>query len=61
MINMYKSLSVQIKCFKTIIWFVLFMFPYTDYRAVSFCTYVAAIWVSFRFIDLQMGKTVEKI
>ena len=29
-IDMDKNLSVQIKCFKTINWFVPFMFPYTD-------------------------------
>ncbi len=49
MINMYKSLSVQIKYFKTIIWFVPFMFHYTDYQPVRFCTYMAATWVSFHF------------
>ena len=52
MIDMYKSLSVQAKCFKTLIVFVPFMFPYTDYQPVPFCTYIAAIWVSFHFLDL---------
>ena len=28
MIDMDRSLSVQIKCFKTIIWFVAFMFHF---------------------------------
>ena len=61
MIDMDKSLSAQVKCFKTIISFVPFMFPYTDYQPVPFCTYMAVIWVSFHFLDLKLEKQIPHV
>ena len=56
LIDMDNSLYVQIKYFKTIIWFVPFMFHYTDYQPVPFCTYMATIWVYFLFSRSLNGK-----
>ena len=52
MIDMYMSLSVQSKCFKTIIWRVPFMFHYTDYQPLRLLQLYGCHLGFFHFVDL---------
>ena len=51
MIDIDKSLSVQRKCFNTIIWLVPFMFHYTDYQC--FNTIIWLVPFMFHYTDYQ--------
>ena len=56
MIHMCMSLSVQSKCFKTIIWCVPFMFHYTDYQPPQLLHLYCCHMDFFSFFHLKMAK-----
>ena len=57
MIDMYMSLSVESKCFKTIIWCVPFMFHYTDYQPPQLLHLYGCHMDFFSFFSSKDGKT----
>ena len=59
-IDMDKSLSVQIKCVNTIILFFLSCSTIRTTNLHDYCTYIVAIWVSFNFLDLELAKCLKK-